>query len=92
MCTPAAHKPLTASGVVKPSGGSLVALQITGGDDAATVTLYDNPAAGSGTILATLSVAAHVSDDFCPCLPYVFAQGCWAVITGTTPDVVVVIL
>lgn len=92
MSGPAAHKRLNASGVVKASGGSLVAFQITGGDDAATVTLYDNASEASGTILGKLSVAANVSDDFCPCIPYVFAQGCYAAITGTTPEVTVVFL
>lgn len=89
---PASHKHLTSSGVVKAQPGELVAFQITGGDDAATVTLYDDPDSPHGTILGKLSVALGVSDDFCPSHPYVFAFGCWAEITGTTPDVIVVIL
>lgn len=89
---PAGHKRLNASGAVKASGGALVAFQITGGGDAATVTLYDNPSAGSGVILGKLSVAAGISDDFCPCMPYAFSKGCYATITGTTPEVVVVFL
>lgn len=92
MTEPAGHKWLNTTGVVKTIPGSLVAFQITGGDDSATVTLYDNPAAASGVILGKLSVAANVTNDFCPSKPYVFSRGCWAVVTGTTPDVVVVIL
>lgn len=92
MLEPAAHKRLNASGVVKASGGALVGFQITGGADAATMTLYDDPDSADGVILGKLSVAAGVSDDFCPCLPYVFAQGCYAAITGTTPEVIVVFL
>lgn len=89
---PASHKHLTSSGVVKDQPGELVAFLIMGGDDAATVTLYDDPDSAHGTILGALGVAANISDSFCPCLPYVFANGCWAEITGTTPDVIVVFL
>jgi len=80
------HKALTASGSVKASSGALVAVNICGAADAATVTIYDNTE-GSGTVVAKLGVAANLSDSFCPAHPIVCAKGIYATITGTTPNV-----
>lgn len=87
----AAHKTLTADGAVKNGPGVLVAVVVTGGTDAATVVLYDNTAA-SGTVLCTLKAGANESAVFTPALPYAFAKGCYADLTGTGPEVTVVYL
>jgi len=87
----AAHKTLTADGAVKSGPGALVAVALSGGTDAATVVLYDNTAA-SGTVLCTLKAAANESAVFTPALPYAFAKGCYADLTGTGPEVTVVYL
>jgi len=87
----AAHKTLTADGAVKSGPGALVAVALTGGTDTATVVLYDNTAA-SGTILCTLKAAANESAIFTLALPYAFAKGCYADLTGTGPEATVVYL
>ncbi len=87
----AAHKTLTADGAAKSGPGALVAVALAGGTDAATVVLYDNTAA-SGTVLCTLKAAANESAVFTPALPYAFAKGCYADLTGTGPEVTVVYL
>jgi len=87
----AAHKTLTADGVVKSGPGALVAVALSGGTDAATVVLYDNTAA-SGTVLCTLKAGANESVIFTPALPYAFAKSCYADLSGTGPEVTVVYL
>ena len=86
MMIPVGHVPLTATGAVRSGPGALVAVNICGGADAATVTLYDNTA-GSGTIVAKLGVGIGLSDSFCPSQPIAVGKGIYAVITGTTPQV-----
>ena len=85
----AASLALTASGQVKARPGALVAVIITGGADAASVTVYDNTVT-SGTILAVVKAAINTTVTFCPAVPIVASKGLYATITGTTPNVTVV--
>jgi hypothetical protein len=64
---------------------------ITGGADAASVTIYDNTA-GSGTKLAVVKAAINTTASWTPAQPQVCSTGLYAVITGTTPDVFVTYL
>lgn len=88
----AGHITLAASGIVKATGGAVVAVQLTAAADAASVILYDNPSAGSGVVLATLKAAIGASVVFCPTLPYAASKGIYATITGTAPSVTVLFL
>lgn len=90
--TIAGHLTLGASGVIKATGGSLVAILLTAGADAASVTLYDNPSAGSGVVLGVVKAPISQSAGFCPALPYAASKGIYATITGTTPSVTVIFL
>lgn len=83
---PVGYGSTTSSAAIKATPGAVVAVNICGGADAATVTVYDNTA-GSGTILCKLGVAAGVSASFCPCVPIKAGVGIYATITGTTPQV-----
>lgn len=85
----AASKALTASGAVKDRPGMLAAVLLTAGEDAASVTIYDNTA-GSGTKLAVLKAGSGATVSFTPAVPVVAGVGLYATISGTTPDVVVV--
>ena len=79
---------LTASGLVRSGPGALLAVLLTAGVDAASVTLYDNTA-GSGTKLAVLKAALGVTAAWTPG-GQICSLGLYAVVTGTTPDVFVV--
>lgn len=84
-------KALTASGAVKTGPGALAGVLITGGADAASVTIYDNTA-GSGKKLAVVKAAINTSASWTPIDPQVCSTGLYATITGTTPDVFVTYL
>lgn len=80
---------VTESTLIKTGATGLAAVVITGGVDAASVTVYDNTA-GSGTVLCKLAVADGMSVCFCPCGPLAAARGLYATVTGTAPSVTVV--
>jgi hypothetical protein len=88
---PVGYASATSSAAIKSSPGAVVAVNICGGADAATVAIYDNTS-GSGTIICKLGVAAGASASFCPCAPIKAAAGIYATITGTTPQVNVAFL
>lgn len=80
---------LTASGAVRSGPGALAAVLITGGADAASVTIHDSTA-GSGAKLAVLKAAINTTAAWTPAEKQVCSKGLYATITGTTPDVFVV--
>ena len=88
----AGHITLAASGIVKATGGAVVAILLTAGSDDASVILYDNPSAGSGIVLAKVKAPLNQSAGFCPAFPYAASKGIYATITGTDPSVMVVFL
>lgn len=90
MIGPMQSTVVQASGLIKTGPGVIYGLILSGGADAATVILYDNTA-GSGTkaiglVKAAINSTVHVS------FPggIAFGAGCYATITGTTPDVTVI--
>ena len=84
-------KNLTANGAIKSGPGSLAAILITGGADAASVTVYDNTA-GSGTKLAVVNAAINTTASWTPVGAQACSKGLYAVVTGTTPDVFITYL
>ncbi len=79
---------ITASGLIHTGYGGVMAVILTGGSDAASVTLYDNTAA-SGTVIAVLKAGIDTTVVFTPAVALGVAKGIYAAITGTTPDVTV---
>jgi hypothetical protein len=77
---------MTAATLLRTGPGQLVSVNICGGADAATVTVYDAVSA-TGTVLCKLGVAAGTSDSFCPCLPLAAGIGIYVGLTGTTPQI-----
>jgi len=92
MIGPAAHAAVAADGIVKAANGQLVGATLTAGSDTATLILYDNASAASGTKLATLKAAANTTASFTPAVPYVATKGIYADIDGTGPVATVVYL
>lgn len=82
---------LAASGVVLAEDGLLTSLQVfTDGTNAATVTIYDNPTAASGTILSKISVpGATLYDSFVPTISIDATTGIYASIAGTGASMIV---
>lgn len=80
---------LAASAAVRTGPGTLVAVLLTGGSDAATVIIYDNTA-GSGTVLAKLAAAANTTVQWTPPGGQICATGLYATISGTAPSITVV--
>ena len=81
-----AYSVKTADGAVKAGPGILYSFTLTGGSDAATLTIYDS-LAGSGTqmwarfsVAANETVTAHVPGGIA------FGVGCFAVLTGTDEE------
>lgn len=83
MLTPVTSVAVTADAVVSAIPGALCAVLLTGGSDAATIILYDNASAASGTILATLKAAINTTVSYCPAHPLAVSKGIYADITGT---------
>ena len=73
------YKNMTASGVVKASGGILMGMYVNS-TTAGTIKLWDNPTAGSGTVInntITPAIGYH------PLGGAVASTGLFATITGT---------
>lgn len=87
--TPVAFANVTADAVVNAAPGSLVAVLLTAAGDQATIILYDNASAASGTKLATLKVAANGTGSWTPSSPQVVSLGIYADVSGTTPEATV---
>lgn len=79
----------SSSGTVLSGPGTLRAVLVTAGVDAASVTIYDNTA-GSGTVLAVVKAAANTSAQWTPPGGQAASKGLYATITGTSPSVTVV--
>jgi hypothetical protein len=72
----------TSSGVVKATPGGIFAVTLTAGAGAAaTLILYDNPSAGSGTIIWQLAAVQGTSASAVIDAP--FGVGCYMALTGT---------
>ena len=73
----------TGTVVVKASAGYLDRIVINGGSTSATLTLYDNPTAGSGTVIAVQTLSASAQAQ--PAIVYnlLFTTGLTVVVTGT---------
>lgn len=76
---------VTATKTVVGEACEISAIGITGGADAATVTLRDGGA--TGPVRWSLGVAAGVSDGIAFESPLRFKSDCHATVTGTTPNV-----
>lgn len=83
MLVPAAIKYTNASALIRTGSGMLISALLTGGSDAATLTIYDNTEA-SGTVLAVLKAAANTSVSWTPG-PAVCKTGLYAALAGTGP-------
>ncbi len=79
----------TASGIVRGSPGMLCGAVLAAGSDVATLTVYDNGAAGSGTILLKLTAIANTSASVVFPDPVSASKGLWAVLTGTAENATV---
>ncbi len=86
---PVANVNVTADAVVNAAPGSLVSVLLTAAGDQATIVLYDNATAASGTKLCTLKAAANTSDSWTPSSPQIVSLGIFADVTGTTPEATV---
>ena len=89
---PAQHADVSGDGIVKASAGQVVAVHLTAAATTATLILYDNASAASGTVLAQLSAPTLETVSFCPAIPYVATAGIYADITGTGANATVVFL
>ena len=74
---------LSASGAVKASPGELLGVILAGGSAASTITIYDNPAAASGAVLAVLKCAASSGITFTAPAPIRAANGLYASLSGS---------
>jgi hypothetical protein len=79
---------MTAATLLRTGPGQVVSVNICGGADAATVTVYDAVSA-TGTVLCKLGVAAGVSATYTPCMPLAAGIGIYVGLTGTTPQITV---
>ena len=77
----------TASGVVKASPGMLGGVVLAAGSDTATVIIYDNASAGSGTVLCKLTAVTNESACVVFPAPVVASKGLYAAVTGTAMSV-----
>lgn len=85
MMVPHSSTEVTSDSVVKAASGYLVSVLLTAGSAAATIVLYDNASAASGTVLATLKTsAANISVQWSPAQPIAFQNGIYADITGAS--------
>lgn len=87
--TPVAFANVTVDAVVKTAPGALVSVLLTAAGDTATVILYDNASAASGTKLCTLSAVTLTSAQWTPSNPQAVSLGIYADVSGTTPQVTV---
>ena len=84
MLVPVASTEITADGAAKASPGAVVAVVLTAGTGAAaSLILYDNASAASGTKLLTLRAPQGESVPFTPAAPIKAANGIYADIGGS---------
>jgi len=79
----------TSSGAVKASAGLVAGIVITGGVDAASVTL-SNHASNNSVPLVMVKAAINTTATAMLAAPVYFSAGIFATITGTTPSVTVI--
>jgi len=75
------------SGVVKASPAMLGGVVLAAGSDTATVIIYDNASAGSGTVLVKLTAVTNTSASVIFPSPVVASKGLYAAVTGTAMSV-----
>jgi len=88
----AAHVDVAGDKIVKAANGALVGVVLSAGSANATLILYDNASAASGTVLCKLTALANSSVQFTPSQPYVASAGIYADIGGTGANATVVFL
>ena len=76
----------SSSGIVKAAPGMLEGAVLTAGSDAATVIVYDNASAASGTVLCKLAALANTSASAVFPDPVVASKGLYVAVTGTNPS------
>jgi hypothetical protein len=76
----------TAAVTILTGPGALVSVNLCGGADAATCTVYDNTSA-AGTVICKLGVGAGLSANFTPVYPISVGTGIHVALTGTTPQI-----
>lgn len=76
----------TAAVTILTGPGVFVSVNICGGADAATCTVYDNTSA-AGTVIVKLGVGIGLSDSFTPVYPITVGTGIHVALTGTTPQI-----
>jgi hypothetical protein len=85
--SPAFNTSVSATGAVKASPGRLASVLVTTGLSAAAITIYDNPSAASGTVLAVIPASSAIGFRVVVDLPalngiYVSFAGTGAVAIG----------
>jgi hypothetical protein len=83
MGPPVSHADVSADGAVLARPGQLIAVLLAAGSANATLILYDNPAAASGTVLCKLAALANDSVSFTPPVGISAGGGIFADIEGT---------
>lgn len=81
------YKVISSSGAIKSGNGILYAITLTGGSDAATLTLYDELSGSGDQMVATIKAATNTTVHLIFPGGIVFGIGCYATITGTSPSV-----
>ena len=75
----------TATGVTLAGPAYVSGFVLTGGSDAASAVIYDHATAASGTIVATIKVAAASTNSILFNSPMYVRNGLYMTITGTAP-------
>lgn len=89
MIGPVQSVVLSSSAAVKGGPGVVYGLILTAGADAASVVLYDNTSGATPKLIGTVKAAINTSVEVSFPNGVAFGTGCYATITGTTPDVTV---
>lgn len=89
-CCPATSSGLlSADAAVATKSAKIHSVILIGGSDAATVTVYDNPSAASGTVLVKLACAAGASEVYHAPVGIVVNNGIYVDVSGTGVGAVV---
>lgn len=89
MGNPVKATTTAASAAILAEPGTLCGAVLTAAADTATLIVYDNTNAASGTVLVKLSATANTSVAFCPDWEVYGLVGLYAAVTGTTPSATV---
>ena len=76
---------LAASGIISAQPGHFIGAALAAGADAATMILYDNASAATGTVICKLSAELTGGANFAPGTQIYVKNGIYAALTGTAP-------